>query len=244
MTAKLNLLTGTLEEIENLLINDVLSSRGVAFRLVNTYSIGLATIDKDYRAILFGPGRNVIDGKPIAIIMNTFNASHNYYQVRGIDLFKAILKKTNSEPYSHAFFGSTDEVLSKMVSNAIEEFPKLDIALVCNPGKIELSDEFLNNYLAKIESSKANIVWIGLGTPIQDFVAEYFAKKSDKVFISIGAAFDFYSGVKRESPGYLNHVGLEWLFRLIAEPKRLWKRYLFVSPIGLISALVNRFAQK
>ncbi len=85
--------------------------------------------------------------------------------------------------------------------------------------------------VARINASGAQIVWVGLGSPKQDlWMAKYRAALSAPVLIAVGAAFDFYAGRVRQAPRWAQRNGLEWLFRLLSEPRRLWKRYLIYNP--------------
>ena len=81
------------------------------------------------------------------------------------------------------------------------------------------------------------MVWVGLGTPKQDVIAAQLAQKSDLTFVAIGAAFDFIAGTKRQAPRMMREHGLEWLFRLASEPRRLWKRYLLGNAIFLFAVV-------
>jgi len=107
-----------------------------------------------------------------------------------------------------------------------ERWPDAAIVGVESPKFGDLSDIDLDDAAGRFESAGAQIVWVGLGTPRQDIVAARLAERSNLTFVAIGAAFDFLAGTKRQAPRFMREHGLEWLFRLLAEPRRLWKRYL------------------
>ena len=90
-----------------------------------------------------------------------------------------------------------------------------------------LSDEERAHQADRIRASGAQIVWVGLGTPKQDFEVARLARELPLVFVAVGAAFDFVAGTKRQAPQWMQRNGLEWTFRLASEPGRLWRRYLF-----------------
>jgi N-acetylglucosaminyldiphosphoundecaprenol N-acetyl-beta-D-mannosaminyltransferase len=77
-----------------------------------------------------------------------------------------------------------------------------------------------------VQSSTANLVWVGLGTPKQDFIASRLTRLTEVNTVCVGAAFDFYAGTQKQAPLFLRQIGMEWFFRLVTEPRRLWKRYL------------------
>ena len=88
-------------------------------------------------------------------------------------------------------------------------------------------------------ATRPHFVWVGLGTPQQDYFVSAWARRVPAVFLAVGAAFDFLSGNKREAPNWLHDTGLEWTFRLVTEPRRLWKRYLIGNSIFLWETLVR-----
>jgi N-acetylglucosaminyldiphosphoundecaprenol N-acetyl-beta-D-mannosaminyltransferase len=90
-----------------------------------------------------------------------------------------------------------------------------------------------------ILESKADIVWVGLGTPRQDFECARITKELGLTTVAVGAAFDFFSGLKKESPKWMTKLGLEWIFRFASEPKRLWRRYLVGNFVFLWAVLLG-----
>jgi N-acetylglucosaminyldiphosphoundecaprenol N-acetyl-beta-D-mannosaminyltransferase len=206
---------------------------GKAVRLVNTYSLGLAVLDKKYLGILSGPGINVPDGKPL-ILAHNFQLTRNRdaTQIRGIDLLRSVLSASYKTQTKHFFIGSTDHVLEKMALNIRNDFGITNSEFY-QPGIISKSSIPSQNLISRIKESQSNIVWVGLGTPNQDFFAKKLADQLPVIVIAIGAAFDFLSREKKEAHPLLIKFGVEWLFRLLSEPKRLMKRYLLISPLSL-----------
>jgi N-acetylglucosaminyldiphosphoundecaprenol N-acetyl-beta-D-mannosaminyltransferase len=128
------------------------------------------------------------------------------------------------------FYGGTEEVLEKMIKNLRSKFPELNVAYAFSPPFRPLTEEEDKKVVDDINNSGAKILFVGLGCPKQE---RWMAEHRDKikaVMIGVGAAFDFIAGDKPQAPRWMQNIGLEWLFRLLTEPKRLWKRYLYNNP--------------
>jgi N-acetylglucosaminyldiphosphoundecaprenol N-acetyl-beta-D-mannosaminyltransferase len=137
----------------------------------------------------------------------------------------------------HYFYGSTREVLVELERNLKVRFPQIEIVGTFSPPFRPLTDKEKDHVVARINASGANVVWCGLGTPKQDFwVAEFRPLLSAAALIAVGAAFDFHARRIRQAPRWMMRCGLEWLFRLWCEPRRLWRRYLIGNPrfIGVV----------
>ncbi|MFA5688384.1 MAG: WecB/TagA/CpsF family glycosyltransferase [Kiritimatiellales bacterium] len=134
-------------------------------------------------------------------------------------------------PVSHFFYGATDKVLAQLKANLLEKFPGLQIAGMYSPPFRPLTAGEKADVIERINASGADIVWCGLGTPKQDYwVAEFQPELNAAAVIAVGAAFNFHAGEIPQAPRWMMRSGLEWLFRLGAEPKRLWRRYLIGNP--------------
>ncbi|MDD3276571.1 MAG: WecB/TagA/CpsF family glycosyltransferase [Kiritimatiellales bacterium] len=132
---------------------------------------------------------------------------------------------------SHFFYGATDEVLAQLKTNLLEKFPNLQIAGMVSPPFRPLTEAEKDEMTELINTSGADIVWCGLGTPKQDYwVAEFRPRLNAAAILAVGAAFNFHAGHVLQAPRWMMKSGLEWLFRLGAEPKRLWRRYLIGNP--------------
>ena len=103
-----------------------------------------------------------------------------------------------------------------------------------------LSDADLDAIAERVRASGANILWIGLGTPRQDYLVHHLSTSLSMPIVPVGAAFDFWSGAIKEAPKLLHGTGFEWLHRLLSEPRRLWRRYLLGNPRFLLTAWRHR----
>jgi N-acetylglucosaminyldiphosphoundecaprenol N-acetyl-beta-D-mannosaminyltransferase len=198
-----------------------------SIRLLNSYSIVLARKNLLYLRSLNDAGVNLPDGSPVARLANFCFSGLTFrvHQVRGPSLFKKTLENTNLN-ISHFLIGGQTLQLEKIIQKARRVNPNLDIKGFYAPPMISNSDEMTRFLLDNVDPRESQLIWLSLGTPKQDLVGFDLSSKWRKTVIGVGAAFDFYSGDKREAPGLIQNLNLEWLFRFITEPRRLWKRYL------------------
>lgn len=198
----------------------------VHVHLANAYTIALADRDDAYRQLL-NQGQVFADGKPISWISRLIRQVPRIQQVRGPQLFLDVLDTGRSSGVRHFLLGSTDELLQRMCALLIERFEGVEIAGSYSPPFRALNVDEITFQDALIAQSDADIVWVGLGTPKQDIEARRVALSTGRPAVAVGAAFDFSAGVRPVAPIWMQRAGLEWLFRLLSEPRRLWRRYLF-----------------
>jgi N-acetylglucosaminyldiphosphoundecaprenol N-acetyl-beta-D-mannosaminyltransferase len=225
------------DEAVAILSNLAASRRGGAVHLVNAYKISLARKDRKYAALLDRGVYNFADGKPISWV-SRLGTGRALTQVRGPSLFRSTLSAADPRVRDY-LLGGTAEVLDAL-EDAISQFAP--DAIVCGsycPPFHTLTVEERHDQSIAIRESGANLLWVGLGTPKQDFEAEALAKDLGVVAVAVCAAFDFTAGTKRSAPQFARFLGLEWLFRLLSEPRRQWRRYLFGN-LGFILAVIGR----
>lgn len=197
---------------------------GLAIHLVNAYTISLAHKDADYANVLAHSAANLPDGRPLSWISKLKRTPVS--QVRGPSLFAEVMDRGRQENLRHFLLGATDETLQKLRAELRLRYPGINIVGQFSPPfrpptalEIAAQDDM-------IRESHAQIVWVGLGTPKQDFEVHRLAKALPVTAIAVGAAFDFVAGSKKEAPSWMTTFGIEWLYRLATEPRRLWRRYL------------------
>jgi len=212
--------------------------RCVHIHLANAYTVALSDRDDAYRQLI-NEGVVFADGKPITWISRLAGQTPRIEQVRGPQLFLDVLDAGRSSGLRHFFLGSTDDVLQRMRARLIERFEGVEIVGAYSPPFRPLTTEEISDQDALIQQSHADIVWVGLGTPKQDIEAARLAQSTDRPAVAIGAAFDFMAGALRVAPHWMQRVGLEWLFRLASEPRRLWRRYLFGN-VRFVWAVLRR----
>ena len=189
-------------------------------------------------AKIYTSGKLVCDSKPLSLYLSRV-LKMQVPQVRGADFMRTLLL-TAPKGSRHYFLGGTDETLSG-ISNFILRNRHLD--LVCEYSSPEFNriwDEISSYELRNIELFAADFVWVGMGAPKQFYISQEISKKLNITSLSVGAAFDFIAETKFECPKFISNIGLEWLFRLITEPRRLWKRYL-IGNWKFVSYLLDDF---
>lgn len=210
---------------------------GVSIRLANAYSVALAHRNPDYAETLNGEGVNFADGTPVATVVAVRNRRGrlNAHLVRGPSLFARIVDSGELKGY---FLGSTEATLAGIVSRLANRGLESSIAGYHAPPFAPLSEAAVDDIVAKIEQSDAEIVWVGMGTPKQDFLTAQIAARVGRPCIGVGAAFDFYAGTQAEAPRWLQGSGLEWVHRFLREPRRLGHRYT-IGNFHFLRALVK-----
>lgn len=197
----------------------------IPVRLSNAYCVSLARRTPDYAAVLGGDGITFPDGAPVAWCLRRLGHPHAE-RVRGPSLFASVLDRGRRSDLRHFFLGATDETLEALVEHAEQRYPGVRVTGHHAPPFGPLTDDFYADAAARIESAHADVVWVGMGTPKQDVAATELARRTGRPVIGVGAAFDFVAGTVREAPAWIQRSGFEWLYRLAAEPRRLWRRYL------------------
>lgn len=209
---------------------------------VNTYSLGLMYKNPQYRNALSDESIFLPDGWPIIALAKLRQVKkRNLPQMRGVDLMRSILSNSGPGICNHYFIGSTPKNLSALSNEIHLRFPRANIVGTYSPPFTEKIDWIQEKSTDFIES-KADFVWIGLGTPKQDIllgkIGEFFPNA--KALLAVGAAFDFLSKNRREANRMIIALKLEWLYRLLQEPRRLWRRYsLFAFYFMLASRFVD-----
>ena len=197
--------------------------------LCNAYVLALADVSPTYKGMLNESGLNLADGLPIIWANRVFHRGQPAPKdrVRGTDLFLDVIAAGTEQQVRHYLLGSTPEVLEALSENLRRLHPRALIVGTESPPFRELNETEREEQVKRLSESGAQIVWVGLGTPKQDFEAARLARQIPAVFVAVGAAFDFVAGNKREAPMWMQRSGLEWAHRLMSEPRRLWRRYLF-----------------
>jgi N-acetylglucosaminyldiphosphoundecaprenol N-acetyl-beta-D-mannosaminyltransferase len=200
---------------------------GEHVHLANAYSVSLANRFPVLAAETFcAGGWNLPDGRPISWLSGLRGDQPALQQVRGPQFMLDVCEHGVASGLQHFLLGSTPEVLAALEHALREEFPGIRIAGSFSPPFREPTDLELAERDAAIVASGAHVVWVGLGTPKQDREVARLARSTGLVAVAVGAAFDFAAGTLREAPEWMRRLGLEWLFRLMMEPRRLWRRYL------------------
>ena len=178
------------------------------------------------------------DGQPVRWALNLLHRTRLRDRVCGPDLTRMLLARAAADHIPVFFYGSTPDVLDKLVAGVQMRNPGLQVAGVA-PSRFGTVDETgLAEIAGAVTASGAKLVFAGLGCPRQETFAHAIRDHLDMPVLAVGAAFDFEAGTQTEGPAWVQRAGLHWLWRLLSEPRRLWRRYLLLNPayLGLLAA--------
>ncbi|MGH8024444.1 MAG: WecB/TagA/CpsF family glycosyltransferase [Limisphaerales bacterium] len=203
-----------------------------------------AQMDESFRAILNGAFLCTPDGMPM-VWAGKLGGHSQMRRVYGPDLMLDVCAWSQTHPCRHFLFGGGPGVAEELAEKLKTRFPKLDIAGAWTPPFRPLTPAELEELRLKVTAAHPDIFWVGLSTPKQEkFMAEYAAKLDVTLMIGVGAAFDFLSGRVRQAPRWMQRSGLEWLYRLCSEPRRLAGRYLKNNPLFVARVVMQFFRLK
>lgn len=228
---KTNINEITLEDVTNILT----SSKKITVAVCNANSLVRAYKNNLQNKIIESFDIKLPDGFPVAKASSIIYRN-NQKRVDGYKLFTETVKKGLNNNTSHYFYGNSKEVIDKLISELKKKHPKVNIAgYLCPP--VGTAEELSSEYYEKmISNASPDIVWVSLGFPKQESVIKNFSasKKINSNLVGIGFAIEWVAGTKVKAPEILANMGLEWVFRLIQEPQRLYKRYLIDNSLFIM----------
>lgn len=182
--------------------------------------------DPALRQVMNSSGLTTPDGMPLVWLAH--RAGHaRVTRVYGPDLLLEMSALAAEKGYRFFFYGGAEGVPEELATKLAARFPGLDVVGCLSPPFGALSPEEDEEIVGTINAAKPDMVWVGLSTPKQEhWMAGHVGRVDAKVMVGVGAAFDFHSGRKRQAPSWMQRSGLEWLFRLMQEPRRLGRRYV------------------
>lgn len=204
------------------------SLKGNYICVSNVHTTVTSYEDSEYKKIQNGGALALPDGKPLSIISRK-RGFKNAERVTGPDLMGDIFKESEEKGYSHFFYGSSNETLEILNERLKEKYPNLNIiGMYSPPFKPEVSIES-DNFINDINSKNVDFFWVGLGAPKQEKWMYEHKDKINSVMIGVGAGFDYYAERIKRAPDWMQKSSLEWLYRLMQDPKRLFKRYFLTN---------------
>lgn len=170
------------------------------------------------------------DGMPL-VWLGRLKGHRGIRRVCGPDLMPALCARSVVRGHRHFLYGGAPGVAERLATALRARFPGLQIVGVHTPPFRPLTADEDAQVVRTINESGADVVWVGLGSPKQEhWMAAHLGRLRAPVMLGVGAAFDFHAGTLRRAPVWMQRSGLEWLYRLAAEPRRLWRRYLLMAP--------------
>lgn len=194
----------------------------------NVHTTVMSYEDECYRDIQNSGFMALPDGKPLSVISKKRGFS-KAERVTGPDLMEEIFKISEEKGYSHYFYGSTQETLDNLKEKLNKKYPNIKIVGMYSPPFRKLTEEESKEIEVNINSIKPDFIWVGLGAPKQEIWMSEHKDKVNGLMVGVGAGFDYYAGNISRAPKWMQNMSLEWLYRLMQDPKRLFRRYFFTN---------------
>ncbi len=200
---------------------------------VNAHMVVEAT-RPDFNAVVNNADFATPDGMPVLYALNRFHGLHQE-RVAGNDLMPALLARASEDAVGVYLYGGAEKTLARIKERAALESPELVISGAHSPPYIRFEQMDFETEAARINASGAGLILVSLGCPKQERFMAAMKGKVNAVMVGLGGAFLLYAGVDKRAPKWMRDLSLEWLFRLVLEPGRLWRRYLVTNSrfIGL-----------
>lgn len=216
----------TLDEAVSALVNAIRTGSRASVATVNVAMLMMMRSDARLQRVVDRATLVVADGQPIVWASRWLSVPLPE-RVAGIDLVQALLAVAEREQFSVYFLGARPLVVNAAADRMRQRWPQLRMSGVADG---YFGPEEAPRRVRAVADSQTNILVVGMGVPRQEyFLEEHWNELGVEVAIGVGGSFDVLAGTRRRAPRMLQRLGLEWLFRLIQEPRRLWKRYLMTN---------------
>lgn len=206
--------------------------RGKYICVSNVHTTVMSYENEEYRKIQNSAAMALPDGAPLS----SYSRRRGYKQaqrVTGPDLMLELFAVSREKGYRHYFYGATEETLQSMRKVIERDYPGMEIAGMYAPPFRTLTPQEDAGIVEKINNSRPDFIWIGLGAPKQEEWMYQHMGQLQGVLIGVGAGFDYLAGYIKRAPHWMQKMSLEWLYRLLQDPRRLWRRY-FTSNVKFI----------
>ena len=185
-------------------------------------------------------GLTVPDGRPLFWIGRS-SGFKKMGHVPGQDLMLKVCELSNTENYTHFFYGGAEGVANELKARLTEIYPNLRVVGTYTPPFRPLNSAEEADLIKRVQETKPDIFWVGISTPKQDqFMFDYISKLDTKIMFGVGAAFDVHAGRVPPVPQYIRWSGFEWLYRFMLEPKRLWRRTIQDIPTFIFKIFLQK----
>lgn len=210
----------------------------------NVHTVVEGVLRPDYREITNHALLALPDGKPLSVVAK-WKGVKGIGRVFGPTFFEKTLEWGQGEGIKHFLFGGSKETLQKLQETIARRFPRARVVGAVSPPFRPLTAEENEAFAQQMKESGADIIWVAFGAPRQErWMAENYRRLKRGVMIGIGAGFDYLAGNTKHAPQWMKEASLEWLYRLIQEPRRLWKRYLVTNTLFIFFVLLELLGLK
>jgi len=226
-------------------VNEVITraktNRPLSVTALAVHGLVLGINNQEFRRRLNGIDMVLPDGQPVYWLLKFWKKKDLPSRVYGPEFMLRVIKAAEVQGIGVYLYGSTINVLDSLIRNLKRDFPGLKIA-GSEPSRFrKISKQEQQEIIERIKRSQAGIVFVGLGCPRQEYWVFEYSRYLNKPLIAVGAAFNYHAGLLKKPPAWLQNLGLEWLFRLFQEPKRLTVRYVLYNTEFLILFIFNFF---
>ena len=222
---KTNINVTTMEKTIRYITEHLEELKGDYICVSNVHTTVMAYRDESYRKIQNGGAMALPDGQPLSIVSRR-RGYRDARRVPGPDLMPAILKLSEEKGYTHYFYGSSEHTLAELRKALMKAYPRLRIAGMYAPPFRPVSEDEDRETVERINAAKPDFIWVALGAPKQEIWMYEHKNRIHALMLGVGAAFDFTAGTTRRAPMWMQKLCLEWVFRIMQDPKRMLPRYL------------------
>ena len=205
----------------------------------NVHTTVTAFKDKNYLAVQNGGIMAIPDGGPLSSVGRCRGFSR-MERTTGPDLMEEMFKVSAKNGLKHYFYGSTEDTLEKLRRNLGSKYPGIEIAGMYSPPFRPLTKEEDKKIVEQINAANADFVWVGLGAPKQELWMAQHQGEINSLMLGVGAGFDYHAGKIKRAPQWMQKNNLEWLYRLVQEPKKLFGRYLSTNLSFIWHVMIKR----
>lgn len=233
----------TYEEALALFLDARAADRRLAVHFCTAHTLVEAADNHELRAGLLDNGLDVPDGVPLAWVGRA--RGYRIERVCGLDVLPNLADRGRAQSARHYFYGGAEGVAEALAARLVEQYPGLIVAGCESPPFRPLTDDEAKDMVRRLNDARPDFVWVGLGTPKQDlWIATYRPHLDAAALMAVGAAFEIVGGRRPRAPLAMQHAGLEWLWRLWQEPRRLAGRYTVTNARFMLIALRDLVAAR
>lgn len=230
------------EKVENKINNK--DTEPFVFACANPHSLAVAQKDKPFMHALNNSSATVADGTGITLVSKFLHIDTGP-RITGHDFFEMVMNLLNDKKGRVFFYGSTEDVLDKIKEQLKLRYPNVVLAGTLSPPFRAWAKDENQEMIDIINKSNPDVLWVGMTAPKQEkWIEENRHKLKTSAVGAIGAVFDFFAGTYPRAPDWATRFGIEWLFRLIKEPKRMWKRNFVSTPVFLFQCFIQHVSLK
>ena len=219
-----NINVTNMQDTVNIIIENLDILKGNYICVSNVHTTVMSYEDESYRNIQNNGFMALPDGKPLSIVSKK-RGFKEAERVTGPDLMEEIFKISEEKGYRHYFYGSTQNTLNRLEEKLNKKYPNIKIVGMFSPPFRKLTQEEDKVIIDNINNTNPDFIWIGLGAPKQEIWMREHRNKVNGLMLGVGAGFDYHADNISRAPKWMQNWGLEWLYRLLQDPKRLFKRY-------------------